>query len=41
MHLVLEFNQSQWLKPFIEFDTKKIIRKQKQIMTKMEKHFRN
>ena len=23
MHLVLELNQSQWLKPYIEFNTQK------------------
>ena len=24
MHCLLEFNQSQWLKPYIEFNTKKL-----------------
>ena len=41
LHNVLELhNQSQWLKPYIEFNTEKG-QKQKKIMKKMEKHFTN
>ena len=41
LYNVLELhNQSQWLKPYIEFNTEKG-QKQKKIMKKMEKHFTN
>ena len=30
IHCLLEFNQSQWLKPYVKFNTKKIV-------TRMEK----
>ena len=40
IHRVLECNQSQWLKPYIEFNAKKRIEVEK-IMTKMEKRFTN
>ena len=29
IHLILEFNQSQWHKPYVEFDTKQKIRSRK------------
>ena len=29
MHRILEFNQSQWLKPFVEFNTQKSIEAEK------------
>ena len=29
MHRILEFNQSQWLKPFVEFNTPKSIEAEK------------
>ena len=35
-----EFNQSQWLKPYIEFNTQKRIEPEK-METKMEKHWTN
>ena len=34
VHCILEFNQSQWLKPYIEFNAHKRIEAEK-IMTKM------
>ena len=40
IHRILEFNQLQWLKPYIEFDTQKRIQVEK-IMTKMEKRCTN
>ena len=40
IHHALEFNQSQWLNPSMEFNTQK--RKEvKKIMTKMKKRFTN
>ena len=29
MHCILKFNESQWLKPYIEFNTQKIIEAEK------------
>ena len=40
IHHVLEFNQSQWLKEHVEFNTKKEY-KQKKMVRKMEKHCTN
>ena len=40
-HRVLEFNQSQWLKPYIEFNTQKRIETEKNGKTKMKKHRTN
>ena len=37
VHRVLEFDQSQWLKPYVEFNTKKN-RFRKKMMTRMERH---
>ena len=37
---VLEFNQSQWLKSYVKFDTQKIIEANK-MGTKMKKHCTN
>ena len=38
--LVLQFNQSQWLKSYIKINSKKEL-KQKNMVTKMEKHCTN
>ena len=40
MHRVLEFNQSQCMKPYVEFKTQKRIEAGKMV-TKMEKHCKN
>ena len=40
-HRVLEFNQSQWLKPYVEFNIHKKEKKQKKMETKMEKRCTN
>ena len=41
IHHVLEFNQSQWQKPYVEFNTHTKEQKQKNMKTKMEKSCRN
>ena len=40
IHHVLEFNQSQWLQPHVEFNTLKRIEAEKMV-TKIEKYFIN
>ena len=40
IHPVLEFNQSQQLRPYVKFDTKKQ-QKQKKMVTKTEKRCAN
>ena len=40
IHPILEFNQSQWLKPYVEFNTQKRIDAEKNV-TKMVKHCTN
>ena len=40
MHRVLEFNMSQWLKQYVEFNTRKRIEAEKN-MTEMEKRCTN
>ena len=40
LHRVLEFNQSKWLKLYIEFNIKKK-QKQEKVMTNMGKHCTN
>ena len=39
-HHILEFNQSQWLKPYFEFKTQKRT-EGKKMETKKEKHYTN
>ena len=39
-HFVLEFDQSQWLKPYVEFNTQKRKEAEKMV-TKMVKHSTN
>ena len=39
-YCVLEFNQSQWLKPYVKLNTQKIIRAEKMV-TKIGKHCTN
>ena len=42
LYCVLEFNQSQRLKPYVEFSTQKSIEaRKKKMVTKMEKHCTN
>ena len=41
MLCVLEFNQSQWLKQYLELNTKKRIEAEKKLVTKMEKRCTN
>ena len=36
IHHIVEFNQSQWLKPYVEFNTQERIEAEKMV-TKMEK----
>ena len=38
---VLEFNQSQWLNPNVEFNAQKRIEAKKKIMAKMKKDYTN
>ena len=40
IHHLLEFNQLQWLKPYIEFNIQKRI-EAKKLMAKMEKYWTN
>ena len=41
IHHVVRFNQSQWLKPYVEFNTQKRIEAEKKMETKIEKHCTN
>ena len=41
IHHILEFNQCEWLKPYIEFNIQKRIEVEKKIETKIEKHCTN
>ena len=39
MYRVSEFNQSQWLKPYVEFNTQKKRIEAQKMVTKMEKRY--
>ena len=44
IHRILELNQSQWLKQYVEFNTQKRLeakKKKKKMAKKMEKRFTN
>ena len=41
MRHVSKFNQSQWLKPYVKFNTKKENTNRKKVLTKIEKHCTN